>query len=198
MAGISAILTAAGESKRMGRPKPLLLWHGRTLVEYQTATLREAGLSEVVVVLGHEADSIRPYITGPGVSSVVNPDFRLGRATSIKAGLRSADPDAEGILLLGADQPRPAHIISAIIDSHARERALITSPRFDGRGGHPLVFAASLRPELEAISEETEGIREVFRVHRTHVNEVVMGDPIVCLDLNTPDEYEEAKARYGA
>ena len=197
MVGISAILTAAGESTRMGRLKPLLPWHYGTLLEYQTATLREAGLSEVVVGLGHEADSIQPYVTGPGIRSVVNPDFRLGRVTSIKAGLRASDPDADGILLLGVDQPRNVQVISAIIDSHVREQALITSPRFKGRGGHPLAFAASLKLELEAISEQTEGIRGIFRAHRTEVNEVVMGDAIVCLDLNTPEQYEKAKTRYG-
>ena len=96
------------------------------------------------------------------------------------------------------DQPRPATVISRVIEAHLEAGALITSPRFEGRGGHPLIFAASLRAEMEAISEETEGIREVFQAHRQEVNEVPVDDPVVRLDLNTPEDYERARRLYGS
>ena len=195
---ISAVLTAAGESTRMGRPKALLEWHGVTLVEYQTASLLSAGVAEVVVVLGHRHELIAPYVRGTGVRHVVNGEYRQGKTTSIKAGLRGADPEAEGILLLAVDQPRPPEIISSILDAHLRAEALMTSPRHRGRGGHPLVFSSMLRAELESISEEKQGIRGVFAAHRAEVHEVEIGDPVVRLDLNSPEAYEEARARYGA
>ena len=198
MGGVTAILTAAGESTRMGRPKPLLPWHGVTLVEYQITSLLSGGVDEVVVVLGHEAAEVEAHVNVPRSRHVVNPDYRRGKSTSVLAGLSEVASDAEGILLLGVDQPRPSEIVAAVLESHKATGALITSPRYEGRGGHPLVFAASLRPELEAITEENEGIRAVFRAHREEVNEVDMDDPIVCLDLNTPQAYEEAKSRYGA
>ncbi len=197
MPGISAILTAAGESTRMGRPKPLLSWCGTTLVEYQVRCLLEAGASEVVVVLGHQADAVAPYVHGPRARCVVNPDYRQGKTTSIKAGLRAISGDADGILLLAVDQPRTTQVISTIIKSHLENSALITSPRYQGHGGHPLVFSAALRGELERISEERQGIREVFQAHRDQVNEVEFDDPIIRLDLNDPRAYEEALARYG-
>ena len=195
---VSAVLTAAGESTRMGRPKALLEWHGATLVEYQTDSLMSAGVTEVVVVLGHEHELIAPYVRGPGVRHVVNREYRQGKTTSIKAGLRALDQEAEGILLLAVDQPRPPEMISTIIDAHLGTEALITSPRHRGRGGHPLVFSSKLRVELGSISEEKQGIREVFGAHRGDVNEVEIDDPVVRLDLNSPEAYEEAKARYGA
>jgi molybdenum cofactor cytidylyltransferase len=198
MALVSAILTAAGESTRMGRPKPLLSWHGVTLVQYQVAGLLDAGVAEVVVVLGHQHQAVTPYVEGPSVRYVVNPNYRQGKTTSIKAGLRAIDPAAEGILLLAVDQPRPPEIISAVIEAQVNSAALITSLRFNGRGGHPLVFSPLLKSELEAISEERQGVREVLRAHRSEVNEVDIDDPIVRLDLNSPEEYEAAKARYGA
>lgn len=198
MAAISAILTAAGESTRMGRPKPLLSWHGVTLVEYQIASLLDAGVSEIVVVLGHEHDSVAPHVKVPGVRSVVNRDYRQGKTTSIKAGLRRIAPTATDILLLAVDQPRPAEIIRAIIEAHRINSALITSPRYRGHGGHPMLFSARLKGELEAISEERRGIREVFQSHRDEVNEVAIDDPLVRLDLNTPEAYEEAKVRFAA
>ena len=197
MAGVSAVLTAAGESTRMGCPKPLLPWRGMSLVEYQVRSLIEGGVDEVVAVLGHEAGLIAPLVTRPSVRYVVNPDYRRGRTTSIKAGLRSIDPDARAILLLAVDQPRTGEIISAVVEAHLEASALITSPRFQGRGGHPLIFSSSLKGELERISEERQGIREVFGAHRDEVTEVELDDPMVRLDLNTPEDYEEAKRRYG-
>ena len=198
MPSISAVLTAAGESVRMGRAKPLLIWHGVTLVEYQTASLVDAGVSEVVVVLGHRHETVAAHVRGVGVRHVVNPHYRQGRATSIKAGLQAIDPAAEGILLLGVDQPRPPEIISQVVDAHLDRKALITAPRYRGRGGHPLVFSSLLKGELEAITEEGQGIREVFRSHRSEVSELAIDDPIVRLDLNSREQYEAARASYGA
>lgn len=198
MGGVTAILTAAGESTRMGRPKPLLLWHGVTLVEYQTSSLLSGGVDDVIVVLGHEATQVKAHVNVPRSRHVVNPDYRRGKSTSVLAGLSEVASDAESILLLGVDQPRPPEIVATVLESHRVTGALITSPRYEVRGGHPLVFDASLRSELETITEENEGIRAVFRAHRDDVNEVDMDDPIVCLDLNTPEAYEEAKSRYGA
>ena len=198
MAGISAILTAAGESTRMGRPKPLLPWRGATLVERQVEALVDAGASHVVVVLGHEADVVAPYVVHPNACYVVNPDYRAGKATSVKAGLKAVPEDADAILLLAVDQPRSSEIISKVIRAHVEANAVITSPRFEGHGGHPLIFSALLRAELAAISEECQGIREVFQAHRNDILEVPIDDPVVRLDLNTPEEYEGARRLYGS
>ena len=195
---MSAILIAAGESERMGRPKPLLPWQGVTLVEYQIAALKQGGAAEVVVVLGHLAEHVIPLVSGPGVRHVVNPEYEQGKTTSIKAGLAATDPSAEGTLLLAVDQPRPARIVAAIIESHRRNEALITSPRYEGHGGHPLVFAAALKSELAAVSEQEQGVREVLQAHAAEVNGVEIDDPLVRLDINTPEEYEAARARYGS
>ena len=198
MARLSAILTAAGESTRMGRPKPLLPWRGATLVERQVACLLEGGASEVVVVLGHAATAVAPYIQGSTVRQVVNPAYRMGKTTSIRAGLERIDPRAEHILLLAVDQPRTADIVSRVVQAHLANDALITSPRYQGHGGHPLIFSAALKEELGRISEEKQGIREVFEAHRNEVFEVEIDDPIIRLDLNTPEAYEQARRQYGA
>ena len=194
---VSAVLTAAGESTRMGRPKPLLPWQGMPLIEYQVANLVEAGVCEVVVVLGHEHELVAPHISGDGVHHVVNAEYREGKASSVRAGLRAVDIAATDILLLAVDQPRPPEIISQVIDFHTGGDALITSPRYLGRGGHPLIFSARLRAELEAISEATEGVREVFRAHAAEVNEVDIDDPVIRLDINDPEAYKEALRLFG-
>lgn len=180
----------------MGSPKPQLSWHGMPLIEYQIASLLDGGVSEVVVVLGHEHKKVQPHIDGSGARSVFNPDYRLGRTTSIKAGLNAVAADWD-VLLLAVDQPRPPEVVRAVLQSHAESSAPITSPRHDGHGGHPLVFSARLRGELGTITEEGQGLREVFLNHRNEVNEVPIDDVIVLLDVNDPDGYEEARRRYG-
>ena len=197
MAGISAILTAAGESTRMGRPKPLLPWRGVTLIEYQIRCLLDGGASEVIAVLGYEANAVAPHVNGTSVRHVLNPDYRLGKTTSIKVGIRHIDPHADAILLLAVDQPRTSDIISTVIQAHRRNDALITSPRYQGHGGHPLVFSASLKEELACISEEKQGIREVFEAHSSEVYMLEIDDPIIRLDLNTPEAYEKALQKFG-
>ena len=195
---ISAILTAAGESTRMGRPKPLLDWHGVSLVRFQIDSLLDAGVHEVVVVLGHESNLVARHVPGDGVRSVVNANYKHGKTTSVLRGILSADPAATDLLLLAVDQPRPTWVVKRVIESHIERDALITSPRYEGRGGHPLLFSATLRGELESITDEGQGVREVFDVHRGEVNEIMFDDPIVRVDLNTPEEYESARAKYGA
>ena len=194
---ISAVLTAAGLSSRMGRPKPLLPWRGKTLVESQIQSLLEAGSNEVIVVLGHKAEEVAPYVPGKPVRDVVNPLYREGRTSSIKAGLEAVSPDATDIVIMAVDQPRTPQIVSDVINAHLEADALLTSPRYHGRGGHPLVFSARLLPELSRISEENQGLREVFERHRAEINEVIFDDPAIRIDLNTPEAYEEAFERYG-
>lgn len=181
----------------MGTPKPLLAWRSTTLVEHQVACLLEGGCDDVVVVLGHAAEQVAPLVRGAGVRTVVNPDYRQGKTTSIKAGLAHADPAASAILLLAVDQPRTADTVRGVVRAHLDAEALITSPRYEGHGGHPLVFSAELRAELERITEENQGIREVFEAHRSDVLEVHLDDPMLRLDLNTPEAYADAHARWG-
>ena len=181
----------------MGRPKPLLPWHGVTLVEYQIASLIDAGVSQVIVVLGHEHEAIAPHVSGDGVHSVMNVQYRQGKATSVRAGLTAVDTASTDILLLAVDQPRPPAVIAAVITAHVGDDALITSPRYGGRGGHPLIFSARLRDELKTITEDSQGVREVFRDHADEVNEVVIDDPMIRLDINDQDAYEEALRLFG-
>ena len=195
---ISAVLTAAGLSSRMGSPKPLLPWLGKTLVESQVETLLEAGVSEVIVVLGYKAEEVAPYVTGDLIRIVTNTEFRSGRTSSIRAGLDEVSSNASDIIIMAVDQPRTPQIVSRVIATHVEANALLTSPRYHGRGGHPLVFSARLLPELSRISERNQGLREVFERHRSAITEVQFDDPAIRLDLNTPKAYQRAYEKYGS
>ena len=195
---VSAVLLAAGESTRMGRPKPLLPWEGTTLVQYQVASLLNGGVDEVCVVTGAGGESLESLFTDEtGVRVVPNPDYKTGKTTSVRAGVRVVAPAAAAIVILAVDQPRPDWVIRHVVDSHLSAGSPVTSPRFQGRGGHPLVFSAGLRQELLEITEANQGIREVVRRHAARMNLVEFDSRVVRLDINTPDTYEAAIRDYG-
>ncbi|MFQ5879156.1 MAG: NTP transferase domain-containing protein [Dehalococcoidia bacterium] len=193
---VAAILLAAGESTRMGSPKPLLPWGGGTLVQYQLEQLRASRIDHIIVVLGHQADKVRPHIAKAGVEVVENPDYRQGRATSLRAGVAHLPPDTEAIVVLNVDQPRPHGLIDALVEAHLSGGHLITVPSYQGRRGHPPVLSGALIPELHAISDERQGLREVMQRHAADVRELPWGSDIVLLDINTPEEYQRARESY--
>ena len=199
MPGITAILLAAGESSRMGQPKPLLPWGGLPLIQYQIASLSEASASPIVVVLGHNSEDIAPYVeNSPTLQTVINPDYAEGKTTSIRLGVSQVLDDVDGILLLAVDQPRPADLVRRVIEEHLRSGALITHPTYNGRGGHPIIFAGSLKSELLAITEEQQGIREVVGRHQDSIRTVAVESPIARVDLNTMGDYESALREFGS
>ena len=195
---VTAILTAAGFSSRMSGYKPLLKWQNSTLIEYQIKTLFDGGVDEVMVVVGHNYESIKPYIENSKASVVLNNKFASGRATSIIEGVKFVSTDTTSIMILGVDQPRNSEIINKLIDQHSSSDDLITYPSFDGRGGHPIIFSSILREELMLISDSSFGIRLITEKYKDKINQVEMQDPLVRLDLNTSDEYSQAFAKWGS
>jgi molybdenum cofactor cytidylyltransferase len=198
----SAILLAAGESTRMGRPKVLLPWAGTTLLAYQARELHAAGIEDVLIVLGHEARvgtaEIARFRLPQETRIVVNEAYREGRASSLRAGARVLSDAADPIVILGVDQPRPAAVTRALLEAHARGGGSITLPAFEGHRGHPVVLADALLPELREATDEAQGLRGVIAAHEAEVREVAFETAQVLLDLNTPEEYEAAFAQYGS
>lgn len=195
MGSISGILLAAGESTRMGSLKALLSWQGSTLIEYQVESLQSAGVSDVVVVVGHRADEVgAPVSFKPGVNVVLNPDYKNGKATSVKAGLRNLSPNGcDGILVLAVDQPRPARLLASLIEAHIGNNLLVTYPVYRGSTGHPLIFDHSLLPELLAITEDGQGLRDITRRYVEYTYQMNVDNPIVLADVNSPGDLSKAR-----
>lgn len=187
---VAAILLAAGESRRIGSPKPLLAWQGVTLIEYQIAQLREAGVDDVIAVLGHRSEDIVPLVTAAGARGVVNENYREGRASSLRTGANAVE-GAQTVVILSVDQPRPAAVTRRLLATHASG---ITLPSHAGRRGHPVILDGSLLPELREVDEATKGLRAVLARHAADVHEITFDSAAVLLDLNTPDEYQGAIA----
>ena len=197
---VAAILLAGGESSRMGTAKPLLEWGGNTLIEYQLAQLKEPPVERVVVVLGHRADEVLPYVgrSGPDVVVVVNELYAEGRASSLRLGAAALPDDTTAILVLSVDQPRPHDVIARLVDVHRHSGSLITVPTYDDRRGHPPLLDGSLLPELREVNEATQGLRAVIERHAADVTELPFETSAVLLDLNRLQEYQKARASYFA
>lgn len=193
----------------MGSAKALLPWRGGTLVEYHVAELTGAGVQDIVVVLGHDADVLRPRVPAPA-RVVVNGAYREGRASSLRAGAAALPDDAGPIVVLGVDQPRPRELVRRLLDKQKENGPAVTVPVSDGRRGHPTVLSAALLPELRQATEEAQGLRGVIAAHEGDIHEVhfmmsvhesVPGLDftalIVLTDMNTPEDYEQALGLFG-
>jgi len=191
---ISSILLGAGISTRMGKPKPLLDWGGQLLIAYQVRQLREAGVDEVIVVLGFHGDEIHRQMRDLDCRVMFNARYPAGRSGSLRIGAKAADRDAEAIVILNVDQPRPASFTRTLIEAHAPE-SMATRPIADGRHGHPVIVSGRLRDELMAASEEEHGLQGILRRHASELADYP-SDSICHLDINTPEEYRAALERF--
>lgn len=191
MGNVSGILLAAGESSRMHTPKGLLDWGGHTLIESQISSLQDAGVSEIIVVLGHYVSEFLSVLNNHSgkLHIIENPDYWRGKTTSIIKGLENVSVDTDTLILLAVDQPRPSNLIRDLLNSHRNSEAMITHPSYQGRGGHPLIFDKILFEEISKIDEKSQGIRSVVKKYLHRINVMKVDDPIVRVDINTPEDY---------
>ena len=189
---ITSILLAAGVSSRMGSIKALLPWENKTLIEWQIEKIKESGIEEIIVVLGSKAEEIQNKIKNLDISIVLNPDYEKGKTTTIKKGLSGVKNPESDIMLLAVDQPRHGWILKKVIDDHIRNKSLISCPINKGSKGHPIIFQNKLRKELFEIEEKFQGIRKITTKYSGSVNTIEVDSDTVNIDINTPEEYQEA------
>lgn len=186
---LAGILLAAGESSRMGFPKPLLPYRGTTFLGHLLDVLR-GQVEPVVLVLGHEAARIRRSVAiPPDVRVVVNRAYRSGQLSSLQAALRSLKTRdaAEGALVALVDHPGiDRELVSQLARAFDEERPPVLIPTYHGRRGHPMIFSAELFPELLGAPLQ-EGARWV--VHRHPPRELPVTQEGVVLDIDDPDTY---------
>jgi molybdenum cofactor cytidylyltransferase len=191
---IPGIVLAGGRSSRMGRPKALLPIgsSGDTFFDRVTRTLLEAGVQEVIVVVGADAHAIRAVARpGSGVRIVDNPDYDQGQLTSLLAGLRAIDVTrATGILVTLIDVPLvSAATVRTLIAAQREHGAPVVRPVSNGRHGHPVIFGCELFGELER-ADPAQGAKSVVRAHAAAMVEVPIDDEGAFTDIDTREDYE--------
>jgi len=188
---VSGIVLAAGMSRRFGRPKQLLPMGDGCLLRCVVDGALASRLDEVVVVLGHRAREVRRALacdSEPRVSLVVNPDFASGQGSSLRCGLRAADPRACAAAILLGDQPGVgAELIDRILDGFLAAESPGVRPVYPDAGGapgHPVLLAREIWPEVEALDGD-QGARALFRKHPDWLQTIpVAGVPPT--DIDTP------------
>lgn len=146
MNGTCAILLAAGQSTRMGEPKQLLAWQGRSLIEYQICKLARLPFSKIVAVIGHQAETIENQvrINDSRFSWIINTNYTQGLSTSIKAGLSEALKYGSAAFILLVDLPLiHEKTFLQIYEKGAdllknKKEPFLVQPTFENQRGHPI------------------------------------------------------------
>jgi len=182
------VVLAAGGSARLGRPKQLLPYLGRTLVEHAVRTALASGASEVVVVVGAEADAIRERLRGLRVRVVHNRDWAEGMGSSIRCGVAALSDSIGAAVIALADQPRitPGHLRSLALRLGESEKPIAASS-YDGVVGAPCAFSHTEFPRLLALSGDA-GARSLIRAGGAPVETISFDGANV--DVDTPEDYQ--------
>ena len=187
-AGVALVLLAAGASTRMGQPKQLLPYRGRTLLRHAAETAVVAGCAPIVLVTGALHDELLAEIVGLPILAVHNPDWETGMASSIRAGLAAVAAAApRAVLIMLTDQPlvTPELLRQLIVQQHATQ-APIVAAAYGETLGVPAIFDKSLLPELLKLQGAQGAGRLIARLGAA-VGQVAF--PAGLLDVDTPAQY---------
>lgn len=198
---IPGVVLAAGLSTRMGRLKATLpLTEHETFLTKIIGTLTAAGLDEVVVIVGHEAEAVRRSLDLAGVRArvVFNAAYREGQFSSVLAALDVVHrPGVDAMLLTLVDVPLvSASTVRAVLHRYHTSRANIVRPVQGERHGHPVIIDASLFGALRA-ADPAYGIKPVVRAHVSPAGDVPVDDEGAFLDVDDPDDYLRVMERMG-
>ena len=187
---ISAIILAAGESKRMGQLKQLLPFRGSTLLGQIVENLLQSQAAETIVVLGSQAEKIIPQIDREPVKIVVNPDFEQGMSSSIKCGLSHISEAADGVMIVLGDQPLiEKETIDLLIERHRQSERGIILPVYNGIRGHPVIFTMKYKDELLRLTGDIGG-KQIVERHPSDVLEVEVDSESVVTSIDAESDYQ--------
>jgi len=189
---VAGIVLAAGASTRMGRNKLLLPLDGESLVRRAVSRAIAAGLSPVLVVVGHESELAREELSGLACRLVLNSNHADGIHTSLRAGLAAVPDDIPAAVVLLADMPFvTSEMAATLVESYRRSRPRLVISEYGNAQAPPTLYDRSLFAELAA--EPGEGCsKRVVRRHRDQA--VALAWPAEALtDLDFPEDYDRVR-----
>lgn len=198
MSEILGVVPAAGESTRMGNPKPLLDADGATFLERTVGALRDGGANAVVVGVRDAKGPVHATASRTGAHVLAPPDVEDGPIATIRAALRWWEEEREprsapgALVLLPVDHPKVrAETVRALIEAFREGLAPLVLPAHGGETGHPVLFGHTLLEELRG-GELDEGARTVVHRHRESARVVEVEDRGIHLDIDTLAEYRRS------
>jgi molybdenum cofactor cytidylyltransferase len=192
MQDIGAVILAAGESSRLGQPKQLIQFRGKSLVYRIVDAAKKARCSPTVVVIGSDREEVERELKAESVVIVGNENWRRGIGTSIRAGMRrliDKAPTLEAVVLLVCDQPFvDARTIARLLTLREKTKRAIVASRYANTLGVPALFDRSCFQELAALDNAT-GAKTVILSNRERVTEFPFLEGRI--DIDTLDDYEK-------
>ncbi len=194
---IAGVVLAAGASSRLGRPKQLLPFQGRPLTQHVIDAAVAAGLDEVIVVLGAQAEEVlEQLVLPPGTRALVNPDYLQGQSSSLRAALRAAGPETRAAVVLLGDQPTVrVEAIQAVVAAYERLGGPVVRATYGGEPGHPVLFDRSVWSDVATVAGDV-GARELLADHPEWVTSVALAADRPT-DVDTWDDYQRLIAQVG-
>ena len=191
MGEIWAIILAAGESKRMGSPKMLLPFKGRSMIENVISNVSKSKADEIIVVLGAYFDELSLLMKRLKVSYCFNDNYMKGMLSSVQCGFKNLPQDYKAALVFQGDQPLiPPAVVDRVIDEYIHSCKGIIVPVFNSRRGHPLLVDKKYRGEIEKLLPD-EGLHSLLDKFGEDLLEVETGEPGILRDFDTYDEYRK-------
>jgi molybdenum cofactor cytidylyltransferase len=187
---ISAIVLAAGRSRRMGAFNQLLPFGECTIVEQIVATLLKCSVNEVVVVTGHRHAEVAQVLRAWPVRRAHNVDYAAGEMlSSVQCGLLATAETAHAALICLGDQPHLARpVVETLVDAWRMNEKGIVLPTYGGRRGHPILLDRRHWAETLALPWTTS-LRQVIHGHADDVLEVPVEQPGILTDIDTPEDH---------
>ncbi len=186
----AGLILAAGFSSRMGRLKPLLPLDNGNVLEKNTECFLHAGIEDVFVVLGYEADRVqRNYRYAKSVRIVYNENYEQGMFTSVQAGVSAMEEDINAFLVMPADCPMvKPDTVCEIVREHEQSGAPVVRPTYLGKAGHPCLISMQYKDEI--LREDfPQGLRTLIQRHSEAVATAPVSDEAILWDMDTPDQY---------
>jgi molybdenum cofactor cytidylyltransferase len=189
MDSIMSVVLAAGESRRMGQPKMLLPFRGKTMIEHVIENIRKAGLESITVVIGAEKEKLPVLLQKLSVNFCVNNEYHQGMLSSVICGIRHLPENVSAILIFPGDQPLISpDTIAAVVKRRSPSDKGIIIPVYKKRRGHPVMIDIKYKPAILNLNQE-EGLRSLAVSYPEDVCEIETDDPGILKDFDTYEEY---------
>jgi len=189
---ITAIILAAGESKRMGQPKMLLPWENEVVITRVISIFKNVGVDDILVITGGAREQVEDATSGYGVNTIFNKDFgKEEMLSSIQCGLREITDQTQAVLIGLGDQPQvQERSVRMVCDTFREIKSNIVIPSFKMRRGHPWLVGRALWNDLLEM-KSPQSPRDYLNAHANDIHYIDVNDPGILADLDTPEEYKK-------
>ena len=186
---ISAILLAAGQSKRMdGENKLTKEIQGVPLIKHSVKNILASSIDELIIILGYQKEIIEKLIDKSGkIKFIFNKDFESGMASSIKTGLNNLSEKTESFFICLGDMPMVGHdIYNQLIKSKANKEIIV--PTYKGQQGNPVLFDKSIKEKIMNITGDF-GAKKILKLNKDQILNLEINDQSITKGFDTQDDF---------